>query len=123
MGFIYTEEQESIRELVRDFAKNELEPRAAEMDKNEKIDPEIIKMMGEMGLMGIGIPEEYGGLGLGMMEKSIVVEELARKCASTAELISVQNMAYMAILKHGSEAQAEISHQVRRGCHLRLRPD
>lgn len=103
MGFIYTEEQESIRELVRDFAKNELEPRAAEMDKNEKLDPEIIKMMGEMGLMGIGIPEEYGGLGLGMMEKSIVVEELARKCASTAELISVQNMAYMAILKHGSE--------------------
>ena len=88
MGFIYTEEQESIRELVRDFAKNELEPRAAEMDRNEKLDPEIIKMMGEMGLMGIGIPEEYGGLGLGMMEKSIVVEELARKCASTAELIS-----------------------------------
>ena len=73
------------------------------MDRNEKLDPEIIKMMGEMGLMGIGIPEEYGGLGLGMMEKSIVVEELARKCASTAELISVQNMAYMAILKHGSE--------------------
>jgi butyryl-CoA dehydrogenase len=73
------------------------------MDQEEKLDPDIIKMMGEMGLMGIGIPEEYGGLGLGMMEKSIVVEELARKDASTAELISVQNMAYMAILKHGSE--------------------
>ena len=103
MSFIYTEEQESIRELVKEFAKNELEPRAPKMDQEEKLDPEVIKMMAEMGLMGIGIPEEYGGLGMGVMEKSIVVEELARKDAATAELISVQNMAYMAILKHGSE--------------------
>ena len=103
MSFIYTEEQESIRELVKEFAKNELEPRAPKMDQEEKLDPEVIKMMAEMGLMGIGIPEEYGGLGMGVMEKSIVVEELAKKDAATAELISVQNMAYMAILKHGSE--------------------
>ena len=93
MGFIYTDEQESIRELVRDFAKNELEPRAARMDQEEKLDPDIIKMMGEMGLMGIGIPEEYGGLGLGMMEKSIV------------------------------GTQAEISHQGCRGRCLRVCPD
>jgi len=103
MGLQYTEEQEDIRALVREFAEKTVGPKAAEMDRNERMDPEILEQMGEMGLMGIGIEEEYGGLGMGMMEKSIVVEELAKKDAATAEIISVHNMAYTAIQKHGSD--------------------
>lgn len=103
MGFIYTDEQNDIRSLVRDFAEKEIAPRSAQMDKDEKIDPVILEQMAEMGLMGIGIPEEYGGLGMGTNEKSIVVEELAKKDAAVAEVISVHNMAYTAILKHGSD--------------------
>lgn len=107
MSFIYSEEQTGIRDLVRDFARKELAPRAAKMDAEERMDPEVLKMMGDMGLMGISIPEEFGGLGLGMMEKCIVVEELARKCAATAEVISVQNVAYTPIVLHGSQALKE----------------
>lgn len=103
MGLVYTEDQESIRELVRDFAEKDIAPRAAEMDRNEKMDPYILQTMGELGLMGIGVEEEYGGLGMGMMEKSIVIEELARKDAAVAEVIAVHNMAYTAIQKHGSD--------------------
>lgn len=103
MGLVFTQEQEDIRALVREFAEKEVGPRAAEMDRNEKMDPFILESMGEMGLMGIGIEEEYGGLGMGMMEKSIVIEELAKKDAATAEIIAVHNMAYTAIQKHGSD--------------------
>lgn len=103
MALQYTKEQKMLRALMKEFAEKEVAPRAAEMDRNEKMDPALLRMMGDMGLMGLGIPEEYGGAGMGMMEKSIVVEELARKCAATAEVMSVHNMAYLAILKHGSE--------------------
>ena len=103
MSFVYTPEQEAIRELVRDYAEKEIAPRAAQMDKDERMDPEILAALGEMGLMGLGVPEEYGGLGMGMMEKYIVVEELAKVDASVAEVISVHNMAYTAILLHGSD--------------------
>ena len=103
MGLQFTQEQEDIRALVREFAEKDVAPRAAEMDRLERMDPYLLEQMGEMGLMGIGIEEEYGGLGFGAMEKSIVVEELAKKDAATAEIISVHNMAYTAIQKHGSD--------------------
>ncbi len=103
MALQYTKEQQMLRAMIKEFAEKEVGPRAAEMDRNESMDPALLKMMGDMGLMGLGIPEEYGGAGMGMMEKSIVVEELARKDAATAEVMSVHNMAYLAILKHGSE--------------------
>lgn len=107
MALQFTQEQNDLRELVKKFAKNEVEPRAAQMDREEKIDPWLLEQMAEMGLMGLGIPEEYGGSGLGVMEKAIVVEELARKDAATAEIISVHNMAYTTILNYGSEALKE----------------
>lgn len=103
MNLQYTDIQNDIRAMVKDFAKKEVEPLASKMDLDNKMNPELLKKMAEIGLMGIGIPEEYGGNEMGMMEKAIVVEELARKDAATAEVISVHNMAYMAILNHGSE--------------------
>lgn len=103
MSLLYTKDQDMLRDLVRDFAEKEVGPRAAEMDRNECMDPFILESMGEMGLMGLGIPEEYGGTGMGAMEKSIMIEELAKKCAATAEIMSVHSMAFVALLRHGSE--------------------
>ncbi len=102
MGLYFTEEQLDVQNLVREFAEKAVAPKAAEMDKNEKMDSTILSQMAEIGLMGIGIPEEFGGLNMGMMEKAITVEELARKDAATAEIISVHNMAYTPIIKYGS---------------------
>ncbi|WP_295361576.1 acyl-CoA dehydrogenase family protein [uncultured Pseudoramibacter sp.] len=102
-----TEEQEEIRTLVAEFAGKVLAPSAADRDEVEAIDTELIQEMAEIGLMSIGIPEEYGGLGFGSTEKAIVVEEIAKKDAAVAELVSVHNMAYTAILKHGSDALKE----------------
>lgn len=103
MALQYTKEQKMLRALAREFAEKEVEPRAAEMDRKEEMDPELLRKMGEIGFMGLGIPVEYGGAGMGTMEKSILIEELARKDAATAEVMSVHSMAYLAIMKHGSE--------------------
>ena len=105
MSFQLTEEQSMIRDLVRDFAEKELAPVAAEMDEKEQMKPEILEQIAEMGLFGLGIPEEFGGANLGMMEKSLMITELAKKCASTAEIMSVHTMAVTGIIKYGTPEQ------------------
>lgn len=107
MSFQLTEEQSMIRDLVRDFAEKELAPVAAEMDEKEQMKPEILEQIAEMGLFGLGIPEEFGGANLGMMEKSLMITELAKKCASTAEILSVHTMAVTGIIKYGTPEQKE----------------
>ncbi len=107
MALQYTKEQKMLRALVKEFAEKEVEPRAAQMDREEKMDPELLKKMGELGFMGLGIPKEFGGAGMGTMEKSILIEELARKDAATAEVMSVHSMAYLAIMKHGTQELKE----------------
>ncbi|HAX47981.1 MAG TPA: acyl-CoA dehydrogenase, partial [Bacteroidetes bacterium] len=73
--FGFTEEQLMLREMVRDFAVNELKPIAQKIDENEKIPPEIIKKLGELGLLGASIPEQYGGGGFGEVGYCIMQEE------------------------------------------------
>ena len=107
MGLQYTNEQKMLRSLVKEFAEKEVEPRAKQMDIDERMDPELLRMMGKLGFMGLGVPVEYGGAGMGAMEKSILVEELARKDAATAEVMSVHSMAYIALMKHGSKELKE----------------
>ena len=84
MAFQLTKTQKMVQALAKEFADKELAPIAAEMDKNERMEPAILEKLGKMGFMGIGVPKEYGGAGFGMMEKSLMVTELARQCASTA---------------------------------------
>ena len=60
----FTEEHEMLRDMVRDFAENEVEPLAREMDKTENIPKGLIDKMGELGIMGIPVPEKYGGVGM-----------------------------------------------------------
>ena len=79
-----TEEQKMVRDMVRDFARNEIAPRAAEIDETGEFPMDIVKKMGELGLMGIPFPEEWGGGGFGELTYAIAVEEVAKVCASTA---------------------------------------
>ena len=79
-----TDEQRMIRQTVRDFAEGVVEPQAAHIDKTQEFPIETFKQMGEMGLLGIPIPEKYGGAGLDYLSYALTVEEIARVCASTA---------------------------------------
>lgn len=102
--FGFTEEQKMLREMVREFTINELKPIAQQIDENEKIPPEIIKKLGELGLLGAAIPEVYGGGGFGEVGYCIMQEEISRACLSTATFIGAhQSIGTNAIYLGGSE--------------------
>jgi butyryl-CoA dehydrogenase len=82
--YFLTEEQEMVRDMVRNFAINEVEPIAKEIDDSQRFPKETFDQLAEMNLMGINIPEEFGGAGMDTVSYSIAVEELARVCAGTA---------------------------------------
>ncbi len=108
MNFRLTEEHEMIRKMVRDFAKNEVAPSAAERDEEERFDREIFDKMAELGLTGIPWPEEYGGIGSDYLAYCIAVEELSRVCASTGVTLSAHtSLAGWPIYKFGSEEQKQ----------------
>ncbi|PLT31668.1 acyl-CoA dehydrogenase [Peribacillus deserti] len=108
MQFKLTEEHEMIRKMVRDFAKNEVAPTAAERDEEERFDREIFDKMAELGLTGIPWPEEYGGIGSDYLAYCIAIEELSRVCASTGVTLSAHtSLAGWPIYKFGSEEQKQ----------------
>ena len=101
-----TEEEAMFREAVRDFAEAELAPRAIEMDTAEKLDPDVISQLFELGLMGIEIPDELGGTGSSFFTAALVVEEISRVDPGVAVLVDVQNtLVVNAILRWGTEDQ------------------
>ncbi|MBK6910501.1 MAG: acyl-CoA dehydrogenase [bacterium] len=79
-----TEEQKMLRDMVRDFAQSKIKPIAAEIDETERFPEEIFAEMGELGLMGIPYPDEYGGAGMDTVSYALAVAEIARVCGSTA---------------------------------------
>jgi len=108
MNFQLSEEHEMIRKMVRDFAKNEVAPTAAERDEQERFDREIFDKMAELGLTGIPWPEEYGGIGSDYLAYCIAVEELSRVCASTGVTLSAHtSLAGWPIYKFGNEEQKQ----------------
>ncbi|MDP8206142.1 MAG: acyl-CoA dehydrogenase [Candidatus Electryonea clarkiae] len=78
-----TDEQKMVQEMVRDFSENEVKPIAAEIDETERFPEETIPKMAELGLLGITMPEEYGGSGMDTVSYAIAVEEISRVCGST----------------------------------------
>ena len=84
MQFDLTEEQEQIRRLVRDFADGEVRPVAEELDREKRFPYELVAKLGELGLMGIPYPEEYGGGGADNLSYALAIEELARVDSSVA---------------------------------------
>ncbi len=85
--FAFSEEQNMLRDMVKDFVTNELKPIAAKIDEDEAIPDEIIKKIGELGLLGTPFPMEYGGSGFGEVGYCIAQEEVGRACLSTATFI------------------------------------
>lgn len=106
MDFSLSEEQQYVRDVARKFADERLFPRAGEFDETKKLDKNLIKEMGELGLMGVKVPEEYGGTGLNNLAYAIAIEELARGCASHALAAAVHGSLFaMPLLESGSEEQ------------------
>lgn len=104
MDFKFTEEQIMLREMVRDFAQNELKPLARQIDEQEEIPDEIIKKVAELGLLGAAFPPEYGGSGFGEVGYCIIQEEIGRVCLSTATFIGAhQSIGTNALYIGGSE--------------------
>lgn len=91
-----TEEQQMLQRSVREFAEAEVKPQAKELDETGRFPREIFKKAAGMGLTGVAIPEGEGGAGMEHVSYSIVIEEIARVCASTAVILSVQNSLYCA---------------------------
>ena len=105
MDFRLTEDQVMLRDTVRRIAVDQFGPRAAEIDENETFSQENFKILAENGLLGIQIPEEYGGAGAGMLSLILTVEEVARVCASTSVILTTQALASDPLLLAGTEAQ------------------
>ena len=101
--FQLTQDQSSIREMVREFAEKEIRPLADEIDKTGRFPAESIAALAEMGIMGLNIPEEYGGAGMDEISKVLAISEIARCCASTAEIVAVHLLVNDIIVRKASE--------------------
>jgi butyryl-CoA dehydrogenase len=91
MGFELTEEQKMIRAMVRQFAREEILPTAAERDRTREFPRETLRKMGELGLLGMNVPQELNGAGVDTVSYSLALQEVAYACASTAVIMSVHN--------------------------------
>ncbi len=91
MEFALTEEQKMIQEMAHDFAEKEIKPKAPELDKTERHPTEIIEKMAELNLMGIAIPDTYGGGGADVVSYVLALEEISWGCASVGVIMSVNN--------------------------------
>jgi alkylation response protein AidB-like acyl-CoA dehydrogenase len=102
--FPFSEEQLMLRDMVRDFVNSEIKPIAAKIDQEEKIPPELIKKLGELGLMGAVFPPEYGGGGFGEVGYCLMQEEMGHGCMSTATFLGAhQSIGANAIYIGGTE--------------------
>jgi len=103
-----TEEHKLIRDTARDFAQNEIAPLAAHFDETGEFPRETIRKMGALGLMGIEVPEEYGGAGLDTLAYVLAMTEIAKADVSHSTIMSVNNSLYChGILKFGTEEQKQ----------------
>ena len=101
-----TAEQAMIRDMAREFAQEHVAPIASEIDREARFPHETVKRMGELGLLGIMVPEAWGGSGADTVAYVVALEEIAKACASHAVVMSVNNSLYCdPVLKYGTDAQ------------------
>lgn len=106
MDLRFTEEQEMMRNMVQDFAREEIAPEVERMEKEDRFPREIIHKMGELGLMGIPIPEEYGGSGMDFTSYIIAIHEISKVSAAVGVILSVHtSVGTNPILRFGTEEQ------------------
>lgn len=108
MNFELTEEQQMVKKMVRDFAEEEIRPRAIEIDKEAKFPLDIFKKLGELGILGIPFPEKYGGSGGDTLTYALAVEEIGRVCGSTGlSYAAAVSLGASPIYYFGTEDQKE----------------
>lgn len=108
MNFGLTREQELVRQMVREFAVNEVKPIAAEIDETEEFPMENVKKMAELGMMGIPFPKELGGAGGDVLSYIITVEELSKGCGTHGVIVSAHtSLCASLIYENGTQAQKE----------------
>jgi butyryl-CoA dehydrogenase len=106
MDLELTEEQRLVLETARAFARDEVLPRAAELDRNHRHPKELVARMAELGLLGVAVPEPWGGAGLDNVSYILAMEEVSRACASTGVVMSVNNsLVCDPLLKFGTDQQ------------------
>lgn len=107
IGFGLSDEQKMLQQLARDFARNEIAPVAEHYDKTHEYPWPIVKKAQELGLTASNIPEEYGGLGLSLVDEVIVQEELAWGCSGISTALAINGLAILPILIAGNEEQKQ----------------
>jgi len=107
MDFSLTEDQLAFTESARAFSEGVLAPNAAKWDAESHFAIDALKQAGELGFMGMYTPESAGGLGMGRLDASLIVEELARGCTATAAFLTIHNMATSMVGKYASRAVIE----------------
>jgi butyryl-CoA dehydrogenase len=106
LDFNLTEQQKLFRKVIREFCEKELKPIASKIDQEEYFPFELYKKMGKMGLMGMTVPQEYGGAGIDKVSYMIALEEISRFCGSTGLTVEAHNtLGCGYIYEHGSEEQ------------------
>ena len=108
--FELTETQKQLKATAREFAKKEIAPRAAEVDRTEQYPWENVKQLTKQGFMGMTVPQEYGGPGMTYLDVVLVIEEIAKVCGVSARIVVEANMgAVGAVMKYGSETQKKLA--------------
>jgi alkylation response protein AidB-like acyl-CoA dehydrogenase len=106
MDFALTEEQQMVRDMARRFAETEIRPKAAELDETHEHPADIVKELGKLKMMGIAVPEEYGGGGMDNVSYVLSLIEVSKACASTGVIMSVSNSLYcFPVMAYGTEEQ------------------
>jgi len=106
MDFELTEEQQMVKDMARRFADTEIKPRAMELDEKHEHPADILKQLGELKMMGIAVPEEYGGGGMDYVSYVLALIEISRGCAGTGVIVSVNNSLYcFPVDAYGTEDQ------------------
>ena len=108
MNFDLTEEQQILQRTVRAFSRERVAPQAEALDREHRYPAELVREMAEMGLLGVSVPEAYGGAGMDALSYVIAIEEISAGCASTGVIMSVNNsLVCDPILKFGTEEQKQ----------------
>jgi butyryl-CoA dehydrogenase len=108
MDFELTELQRETQRLCREFAARELLPHARQWDEEHAFPKDAVKQLAELSLLGVAVPERYGGAGLDNVAYALAIEEISRGCASTGVILSVNNSLYCdPVLKYGTEEQKQ----------------
>ncbi len=127
--FDLSESTQQIRDLARDFARSEIAPGAAERDRTKQYPAELVQQLGEMGFMGMFIPEEYGGFGMSTLDYVVALEEICYADASVGVVMSVNNsLASSPIIAFGTEQQKQkylplLATAEKLGCYALTEPD